>query len=101
MGEHVKHGESYDTAFKRGLQEELRIKIEVQYRCLGSMNPQHHGTAAFMRVYEILSDSVPNYNPDDFVEYFWLTPKEYLERVAAGEKVKEDPPRVIRHFYMQ
>lgn len=100
MGGHVESGETYDFAFKRELAEELNINADENgYRILGTLNPHENGTSAFMTVYEIKTNTTPKYNPNDFVESFWLTPQEVLDRLAAGDKSKEDLPRLIRHFY--
>ena len=52
-----------------------------------------------MNVYEIITDETPNYNKDDFVEYFWLKPKELLKKIDKGEKTKDDLPKLIKIFY--
>lgn len=101
MGGHVESGETYDEAFKRELSEELNIDADENgYRVMGSMNPHQNGTSAFMQVYEVKVSETPKYNPDDFVESFWLTPQEVLDRLSAGDKGKEDLPRLITHFYL-
>ena len=51
------------------------------------------------RAYEIKMDEAPDYNRDDFVEYFWLTPKAALERISSGDKAKSDLPKVLRIFF--
>jgi len=33
------------------------------------------------------------------VEYYWLTPKARSERIASGEKVKDNLPKLVRIFY--
>ncbi|MBP6975166.1 MAG: hypothetical protein KBB54_04530 [Candidatus Pacebacteria bacterium] len=52
-----------------------------------------------MQVYEITLDEAADYNPADFVEYFWLTPTEALRRISEGEKAKGDLPTLIKKFY--
>ncbi|MDP3948940.1 MAG: NUDIX hydrolase [bacterium] len=100
MGGHVESGESYETAFKRELEEELNIDTEITpYSLLGHLSPNKDGVSAFMNVYEIKSDIAPDYNKKDYIEYFWLTPKELLDKLAQGEKSKEDLPRLIKKFY--
>lgn len=97
MGGHVAAGESYDMAFFRELAEELTLDAHtIPYQYLGSLNPYDHGTSAFMRVYAIHTDDVPNYNREDFVEYYWLTPQALLDRLAAGEPSKGDLPKIVR-----
>lgn len=100
MGGHVESGESYEEAFGRELKEELDIDLEkIKYTLLGHLNPKDNKVSAFMKVYEIKMDEAPNYNPEDFVEYFWLTPQQILELVNNGEKSKEDLPKLINIFY--
>jgi len=100
MGGHVDTGESYETAFKRELAEELNLNVEITpYSLLGHLNPNKDGVSAFMNVYEIKSDIVPDYNKEDYIEYFWLTPKELLDKLAQGDKPKEDLPKLIKKFY--
>lgn len=100
MGGHVASGETYEEAFARETQEELRIDVaKTSYRLLGHLTPAAHGMSAFMKVYEIMRDEAPDYNPDDFAEYFWLTPGDLLRRLAAGEKAKSDLPKLVEIFY--
>jgi isopentenyldiphosphate isomerase len=101
IGGHVKSGESYESALEREAWEEIRLDImAVQVRLLGRLTPQEHGVSAFMKVYEIFSDSTPEFNRDDFSEYFWLTPFEALAKIAEGEPTKDDLPRLLRIFYL-
>ena len=101
MGGHVSTGESYQDAFRRELMEELRIDVEAtSYQELGALTPHQHGVSAFMRVFLIHSDLAPNYNTNDFIEYYWLSPKEILSVLEDGEKSKNDLPRMIRHLFL-
>ncbi len=100
MGGHVESGETYEQAFKRETQEELNFDTDtVPVHCLGHLFPQPGGVGAFMKVYEIKMNEVPRYNEADFVEYFWLTPRALLERLASGEKAKSDLLPLVRLFY--
>lgn len=101
MGGHVMAGESYEDALTRELMEELRIDTKVtSYNYKGSLNPYMHSTSAFMRVYVVYTNDVPDYNENDFIEYFWLTSQELLDRVSAGERCKDDLPRIIQHLLL-
>lgn len=100
-GGHVSSGETYKEAFQKEMMEELNIDITATpYKELGACTPLKDGTSAFMYVYEIESDTVPAYNPEDFQSYEWLAPKEVLLKLEQGDKSKDDLPRLIRKFYM-
>lgn len=101
MGGHVSAGESYHDALKRELMEELRIDLEViSYQELGSLTPAKHGMSAFMKVFLIQSNDAPNYNTDDFIEYYWFSPEEILSAVEKGDKSKDDLPKMIRYLFI-
>lgn len=100
MGGHVESGETYEQTFKREMMEELRIDTNVTpWKLLGHLTPHDDKVSAFMNVYEIETDQTPDYNHDDFVESFWLTPNELFARINAGEKTKGDLPLLVKHFY--
>ena len=100
MGGHVESGETYDFSFKRELSEELNIDADkTPWKLLGHLTPQKDGVAAFMNVYEIQTDQAPDYNPDDYTEYYWMTPQELFESIDKGEKTKGDLPKLVKIFY--
>lgn len=100
VGGHVESGETYEETFRRETAEELNLDIsKVEWIELGTMKPSTDGTLAFMKVYEIKMNKSPKYNTDDFVEYFWLTPGEFFEKLNRGDKSKYDLPKVIKNFY--
>lgn len=101
VGGHVGAGESYLAAFRRETMEEIGVDIDtVSWRDLGPADPIRDGLNAFMHVYEIRLQEAPVYNPNDFSEYFWLTPKELLEKIASDPfPAKGDLPMLVRKFY--
>ena len=100
VGGHVTSGESYDEAFRRELLEELGMHLdEVEWRFLGHLSPHEHNVSAFMRVYEIRSNLEPAFNRDDFIDFYWLNPKEVLDQLEQGDKGKDDLPKLISRFY--
>ncbi len=100
VGGHVESGESYEAAFRRELNEELNLDLDgLCWRQLGKLTPHEDHVSAFMTVYEISSDSTPQFNRDDFIEAFWLMPEEALARIEQGEFAKDDLPVLIRRFF--
>ena len=100
MGGHVESGETYEDALKREMQEELNIDIDkTPFRFLGHLTPLKDDVSAYENVYEVKMDETPNFNKNDFIEYFWLTQKALFERIANGEKTKNDLPKLVKIFY--
>jgi isopentenyl-diphosphate delta-isomerase len=101
VGGHVEYGESYENCFARETQEETGIDIRnFSCKVLGKLSPfEHQGLSAFMKVWEVQVEDVPNYNPADFSEVYWLTPDEFRARIASGDKAKGDLPILIDLFY--
>jgi isopentenyl-diphosphate delta-isomerase len=101
VGGHVDAGETYEKAFFREAQEELGIDVSaMKYRHIGTMTPKADGTHAFISVYEIESNETPNYNKDDFIEYFWLTPEEIIKKIESGDTSKDHLPMILKKFYL-
>ncbi len=99
VGGHVGSGESYEQALIREVMEEVNIDLSThQFQLLGKLTPHEHGVTAFLQVYKIFVDKAPQYNPDDFMEYFWLTPEQALDKIAAGDKAKCDLSALLRFF---
>ena len=102
MGGHVSSGETYEETFRREVQEELNLDIDtVPYKLVGYFKGNAPGLhAGFQKVFEIEMDTAPDYNPDDFIEYYWLKPEEVLKRIEEGEKAKQDLPVLIKLLYI-
>lgn len=101
MGGHVESGESYEEALRRELKEELNMELDAyNLNLLGKLNPDDDNVSAFMKVYEIKTEVTPDYNKDDFIEYFWLRPEDVLNKISQGEKTKDDLPKLINIFYI-
>lgn len=100
VGGHVSSGETYEEGFIKEAQEELNLDVtKIPYKVLGRLNHKNDGVSASMMVYEIESDDVPNYNKEDFTEYYWLTPQEIFQRLVSGDISKEDLPKLLNIFY--
>lgn len=101
VGGHVESGESYEQAFAREVEEELNLDVaQLHVKKLGHLFPHKHHVSVFMQMYEIRLDVVPNYNKDDFVDYFWLQPKALLDWIEQGEPAKTDIPPLLKRFYL-
>ena len=101
VGGHVETGENYEDALKREAYEELNINVdEFSNRLLGHLNPQKDNVSSFMKVYEIKMDIIPQYNKNDFLEYFYFTPRELYDQIQRGESAKSDLLKLLVHFYL-
>lgn len=101
VGGHVTFGDSYEETLLKETSEEINMDLkEFPYELLGYLSPfKLTGISAFMNVYLIKSDVVPNYNPDDFCEYFWLKPVELVKWIEGGEPAKSDLAFLVKHFF--
>ena len=97
---HVSSGETYEGTLEREVQEELNLDIKkYEVRFLGMLTPSQ-GFACFAKNYEITMDTVPEYNPDDYCEYFWLTPLALIQRIEQKEYAKSGLPIAVQNFYL-
>lgn len=102
MGGHVESGENYEETFKRELQEELNINSEtILFREIAYLKPGDHGVSSFMKIYEIHQNNTPSYNPADFVESFWLSPEEIIEKINCGDLAKGDLVALVIALYLK
>jgi len=99
VGGHVESGETYEETFKRETLEELNVNIDkIAWHKLGKLSPKE-GLSAFMQVYEIMLDDAPEYNQNDFTEFFWLTPKALIKKILDGDQAKSDLIKLVQKFY--
>lgn len=100
MAGHVESGETYQTAFFRETKEELGFNTEeINWKYKGYLNPRKNSVSSHMCIYEIKYDKVPPYNTNEFVDYYWFTPKELIEKIESGAKTKDDLVKVLKIFY--
>jgi isopentenyldiphosphate isomerase len=102
VGGHVESGSTYEETLIKEVSEELNIDLtKVPYREIGYFKGGEYDLRCFQKVYEIRQDEVPQYNPDDFMEYYWLTPQELMDKIEAGDVAKHDLPILIRQLYLK
>lgn len=99
VGGHVRTGETYEEAFIRETYEELGLKPSTYtYKAIARLTPAGHNTSAFMGVYLIHFNEVPTYNKEDFIEFYWLSREEVLEKLASGDKAKGDLALILQEI---
>ena len=100
-GGHVESGSTYEETFAKEVMEELNIDVnKVLWREIGYFKSGEHGLKCFQKVYEINQDAVPDFNLEDFIEYYWLTPQEFMEKVQQEREIKSDLTILIRNLYL-
>jgi 8-oxo-dGTP pyrophosphatase MutT (NUDIX family) len=100
VGGHVQSGESYLQAFQRETQEELNLDLDqVSWRKVAYFSPFETTLSAFMEVFEIQLEHTPAFNPDDFSEFFWLTPQEAKQKIHDGDPAKGDLLELLERLY--
>lgn len=99
VGGHVDAGESYEEAFIRESKEELGLDpLVYTYKKIARLTPLTHGTSAFMWVYVIYSNEVPQYNTNDFTQYYWLSVDEFFACLDNGDKAKSDLLPILKEI---
>ena len=99
---HVSAGETYEQALIREAVEEVGIDLtQLDYRFVGKLNPHVDNGFCFAAVYEVCLEDVPNWNGDDFVEFYWLTPQEIIDRLTAGDSAKDQLSIILKKFYLK
>lgn len=98
---HVSSGETYEEAFFKEASEEINLDMNsVPYKEIGYFKDGERGLHCFMKVYEILTDESPDFNPEDFSEANWWTPEEVL-RQAETAAFKNDTVALVRELYLK
>ena len=99
VGGYVMTSESYEQAFKREVSEELNLDTSKLNHCLlFHLSPYEHNVSSFMHVYQIKTDTVPNYNIHDFDSYSWLTIDELKATIKNGIAAKNDLLTVLLYL---
>lgn len=82
---HIESGESYEKALFRETQEELNIDLQqTPYKEMGYFTRTSHPQVPIAcKLFFIYSNQAPDYNPDDFVWYEWLTVEETIQKCRA------------------
>lgn len=97
MGGHIGAGETYEQGVVREIEEELGLSLTPQdLKFITKFPPA--ASPYFRALYLYETDSVPNYNRDDFTEYYWLTPAELLEQLEAVEPAKDSLAQSVRYL---
>ena len=78
------------------MKEELNIDLtNTEYKFLKKFSPHKYSTRAFCKLYITFMNTVPNYNPEDFCGYFWLSKEEIISFIKSGESVKSDLLKIV------
>lgn len=98
-GGHVSSGETYEEAAIKEISEELNLTVtEADLELLGTMGPEAGGLRYFRRVYRLLSDDTPSYNPEDFQTAEWMSVTGLIKLIQSGVPAKESILPTLEHF---
>lgn len=98
VGEHVQASETYQQAILRGFKEELNLNLkpaDLEFRIV----LKHDDISVFSAVFVYKTDKTPEYNPDDFSDFEWLTPKEVVTKIEAGDLAKPNLLPTLRSVF--
>lgn len=101
VGGHVEAGSTYEETLAKEAMEELNVDVtKVPHKELGYFKAGELGLSSFMKVYEIRQNEVPDFNPEDFIEYYWLTPKKLIDKIENGDSAKSDLSILVKSLYL-
>ncbi len=63
------------------------------------MNPHEDAVTAFNKVCLIKYNIAQLYNLNNFMEYYWMSADELLDRIVQGVKAKSNIFSIINKFY--
>lgn len=95
-GGHVGTGEDYIEGLIREAEEELRMifnPADVQLLHIFTPNAENPW---FRGVFVYESNIAPEYNKDDFSEYYWMDSTELLQKLETGEPAKSSMLETVR-----
>jgi isopentenyldiphosphate isomerase len=96
---HVGAGQTYKEALFREAKEELNLKISPKsVKFIKKFAPGGAEKHYFRSFFIIGYDEVPPYNTDDFSQYYWLTPQEFLNRLQNGEPAKRSLAETVAYL---
>lgn len=96
---HVASGQTYLEAMQQECREELNLDLPTERLRLVKQFPPTPGLPPFHRAFYVFyGNDVPPFNPDDFSEYYWLTPQELLDWLQAGEPAKLSVPETVQYL---
>jgi isopentenyldiphosphate isomerase len=98
MGEHVMAGETYLQAAVRGFLEELNTPVKSSdLQFIHKFKPIEN-LDYFRSLYIYKSDISPQYNPEDFTGFEWLTAQQLLKRLKNGEPAKRSLAETVSYL---
>lgn len=96
---HVASGETYVQSALREISEELNLSLEPKdLKLLHIFPPTGDEPKFFRAVFVYESNEAPNYNKDDFTEYYWLSAEELLSKLEAKEPAKRSLKETVRYL---
>lgn len=96
---HVASGDDYEETLGREVKEELNLELDKsKLEFLHKFTPRSDLPPYFRVVYLYKSNEVPNYNHDDFSDYYWMAPRELLSKLETGEPAKQSLKETVEYL---